>query len=54
MSDHLKISDGKPLPLGATSDRNGVNFAVYSKHAEKVELCLFDSSNLRRESERLF
>jgi pullulanase/glycogen debranching enzyme len=29
-------------PLGATWDGEGVNFALYSEHAEKVELCLFD------------
>ena len=54
MSDSLKTSDGDPLPLGATPDRFGVNFSIYSKYAEKVELCLFDSSNLLKESARLF
>ncbi len=33
---------GKPYPLGATWDGEGVNFALFSEHAEKVELCLFD------------
>jgi isoamylase len=33
---------GKPYPLGATWDGQGVNFALFSEHAEKVELCLFD------------
>ena len=33
---------GNPYPLGATWDGQGVNFALYSQHAEKVELCLFD------------
>src|SRR6202021_2753708 len=33
---------GSPYPLGATWDGEGVNFALYSEHAEKVELCLFD------------
>ena len=33
---------GTPYPLGATWDGEGVNFALFSEHAEKVELCLFD------------
>jgi len=39
----LAIEDGRPDPLGATCDDQGVNFALFSAHAEKVELCLFDS-----------
>ncbi len=38
---------GKPYPLGATWDGEGVNFALFSEHAEKVELCLFDSKGRR-------
>ncbi|MBN1654009.1 MAG: glycogen debranching protein GlgX [Deltaproteobacteria bacterium] len=37
------IWPGKPYPLGATWDGEGVNFSLFSEHAEKVELCLFDS-----------
>ena len=33
---------GRPGPLGATWDGEGVNFAVFSEHATGVELCLFD------------
>ncbi|AEN72910.1 glycogen debranching enzyme GlgX [Rhodothermus marinus SG0.5JP17-172] len=33
---------GRPYPLGATWDGLGVNFALYSQHAEAVELVLFD------------
>ncbi len=33
---------GHPYPLGATWDGKGVNFALFSANAEKVELCLFD------------
>ncbi|MBV8032762.1 MAG: glycogen debranching protein GlgX, partial [Betaproteobacteria bacterium] len=43
---------GRPAPLGATWDGSGVNFALYSEHAERVELCLFDAKG-RRELERL-
>jgi glycogen operon protein len=38
-----RISEGHPFPLGATWDGQGVNFAIFSAHATKVELCLFDS-----------
>ena len=37
------LKAGLPQPLGATFDGKGVNFALFSAHAEKVELCLFDS-----------
>jgi isoamylase len=43
---------GRPYPLGATWDGAGVNFALFSKHAERVELCLFDPRG-RREIERV-
>ena len=33
---------GRPYPLGATWDGEGVNFSLFSEHAEKVELCVFD------------
>ncbi len=37
-----RVWPGSPYPLGATWDGKGVNFALFSAHAEKVELCLFD------------
>ena len=43
---------GRPYPLGATWDGAGVNFALFSKHAERVELCLFEPKG-RREIERV-
>jgi glycogen operon protein len=46
------VSPGKPYPQGATWDGAGVNFALFSEHAEKVELCLFDARG-RREIERI-
>ena len=39
-----KTQPGLAYPLGATYDGKGVNFALFSAHAEKVELCLFDAS----------
>lgn len=40
------ISAGSPNPLGATFDGSGVNFAVFSAHAELIELCLFTDDGL--------
>src|SRR5215510_1142040 len=40
----MRVSAGMPYPLGATVDRRGANFALFSAHAEKVELCLFDAT----------
>ncbi len=53
MSDNpFAIEPGKPHPLGAEWDGRGVNFALFSAHAERVELCIFDAAG-RREIERL-
>lgn len=41
---NYKSQPGKSYPLGATYDGKGVNFALFSANAEKVELCLFDAS----------
>jgi len=38
----VSVWRGRPYPLGATWDGLGTNFALYSEHAEAVELCLFD------------
>ena len=43
---------GRPYPLGATWDGEGVNFALFSESAEKVELCLFGQFG-RREIHRI-
>ena len=42
MSEHHQISEGSPFPRGANWDGKGVNFALFSANATKVELCLFD------------
>jgi len=44
MERRTGVWPGKPYPLGATWDGKGVNFALFSKHAEAVELCLFDAT----------
>ena len=43
MKRDLEIWRGEPYPLGATLTEEGVNFALYTKDAIEVELCLFDS-----------
>ncbi|KRC16058.1 glycogen debranching protein GlgX [Acidovorax sp. Root217] len=46
-----QVGPGRPWPLGATVDRLGVNFAVYSSVATRVEICLFSEND--REMERI-
>jgi isoamylase len=46
----VRVWPGYPYPLGATWTGVGVNFAVFSAHATKVELCLFDSPDATKES----
>lgn len=48
----MRLSEGSPAKLGATWDGRGTNFALFSAHAEKIELCLFDRQG-RREIERV-
>ncbi len=52
MSRGTVVWPGRPYPLGATWDGDGVNFALFSAHAERVELCLFDRTG-RSEIERV-
>jgi glycogen operon protein len=49
----LTICKGKPCPLGATWDGEGVNFAIFSENADRVELCLFESVRAFKESVRI-
>jgi glycogen operon protein len=44
------VSEGAPYPRGATWDGKGVNFALFSANATKVEVCLFDEG---RETARI-
>ncbi|HEY5273061.1 MAG TPA: glycogen debranching protein GlgX [Acidimicrobiales bacterium] len=41
----MEIWPGDPFPLGAVWDGGGINFSLFSEHAERVELCLFDSED---------
>ena len=49
----MRLWPGHPYPLGATWDGAGVNFAIYAENATKVELCLFDSADAEKESQRI-
>jgi glycogen operon protein len=42
--NRFEIRAGHGQQLGANYDGKGVNFALFSAHAERVELCLFDPS----------
>lgn len=47
-----RVTEGNPFPLGASWDGLGVNFALFSAHATRVELCLFDDQG-QHEIERI-
>ncbi len=50
--EHRRVGAGRPWPLGATFDGAGVNFAVFSAHATRIEVCVF-SDDGRKELARL-
>jgi len=50
--NNLAVWRGRPHPLGATWDGEGVNFALFSEQADKVQLCLFDQGG-RHETARI-
>jgi isoamylase len=52
LAEPSRIREGLPFPLGASWDGLGVNFALFSAHATKVELCIFDASG-ENEIERI-
>jgi len=52
MPRRSRVREGLPYPLGATWDGLGVNFALFSANATRVELCLFDMDG-KREIERI-
>src|SRR5262245_63558855 len=49
----IRVWPGRSSPLGATFDGTGINFALFSEHATKVELCLFESADAKLESNRI-
>ena len=51
-STRTNLQEGRPFPRGAAWDKNGVNFAIFSANATKIEVCLFDSEG-KNELERI-
>ncbi|MEW8626059.1 MAG: glycogen debranching enzyme, partial [Candidatus Thiodiazotropha sp.] len=47
------IQPGRAHPLGATPDEQGVNFSLYSQHAESVELLLFEKAEDREPAQTI-
>ncbi|MDX6621160.1 MAG: isoamylase, partial [Gaiellales bacterium] len=47
----MSVWPGRPFPLGAVWDGSGTNFSVFSEHAERVELCLFDADGVEHRLE---
>src|SRR6202000_2043307 len=45
--DPSRLKEGLADPLGATWDGEGTNFALFSAHATKVEVCLFDRTGAK-------
>jgi len=45
----LKLSPGRPFPLGSTCDGTGTNFALFAEHAETVELCFYNQKGVEEE-----
>ncbi|GAB7125989.1 glycogen debranching protein GlgX [Silvimonas sp. JCM 19000] len=52
VTSSTRMTEGNPGPRGATWDGKGVNFALFSAHATKVELCIFDETG-SKEIERI-
>ncbi|MHB1265596.1 MAG: glycogen debranching protein GlgX [Gemmatimonadaceae bacterium] len=50
----MRVWPGRPYPLGATWDGQGVNFALFSENATGVELCLFDGPEDGIEKEKIW
>jgi len=49
----MRTWPGRPYPLGATWDGEGVNFSLFSENATAVELCLFDGPEAEQETHRI-
>ena len=54
MATKYEISRGSAHPLGATPDKGGVNFSVFSEHATEVELLLFESHDAKQPFQTIF
>jgi len=52
-SERVRVWPGRSYPLGASWDGAGVNFALFSENATKVELCLFEAVTSKKENHRI-
>ena len=52
-TNFFSVWRGQPYPLGATWDGSGVNFALFSEHANGVELCLYREEDPSTEIARI-
>ncbi|HEX2718637.1 MAG TPA: hypothetical protein VHM67_13230, partial [Gemmatimonadaceae bacterium] len=50
----MRVWPGRPYPLGATWDGEGVNFALFSENATAVELCLYEKHEDAIESKKIW
>lgn len=50
-NEKLKINNGFPLPFGASRRSKGINFAVFSKHAKSIKICLFHPNEIEPQYE---
>jgi glycogen operon protein len=48
----MTAPQGRPFPLGATVEDDGVNFAVFSRHGTRAFVCLYDPADPGREVAR--
>ena len=53
LAESIPSKPGKPYPLGATYDGEGVNFALFSENATAVSLCLYDATDPSHETARI-
>src|SRR5262245_36461038 len=49
----MRVWQGRPYPLGANWDGNGVNFTLFCDNADAVDLCLFESADSKQEASRI-
>ncbi len=53
MTDSVRTGPGRPFPLGAWPAGDGVNFALFSRHADGVSLLLYADATAARPSQRI-
>lgn len=54
MGEGVKVKKGSPLPLGASLTPEGINLAVFSRHADSLTLVFFDVGSEKQSLEIVF